>query len=91
MLRGTLADIAAQVSEAGIRRTAVIVVGPALTAGHSRTATSTPPTAAAAVRVLVLGGTTEGRALASACAAVPGIEVISSLAGRTRSPLLSGG
>jgi len=44
-----------------------------------------------AVRVLVLGGTTEGRALASACAAMPGIEVISSLAGRTRSPLLPAG
>ena len=43
------------------------------------------------MRVLVLGGTTEGRALASACATVPGIEVISSLAGRTRSPLLPAG
>ena len=34
ILRGTLADIAAQVKEAGIRRTAVIVVGRALTAAH---------------------------------------------------------
>ena len=34
ILRGTLADIAAQVKEAGIRRTAVIVVGPALTAAQ---------------------------------------------------------
>ncbi|WP_131741820.1 precorrin-4 C(11)-methyltransferase [Actinomadura roseirufa] len=32
ILRGTLADIAAQVAEAGIRRTAVIIVGAALTA-----------------------------------------------------------
>ena len=32
ILRGTLTDIAAKVTEAGIRRTAVIVVGPALTA-----------------------------------------------------------
>jgi precorrin-4/cobalt-precorrin-4 C11-methyltransferase len=34
ILRGTLADIAAQVTEAGVRRTAVIVVGAALTAAH---------------------------------------------------------
>ncbi len=34
ILRGTLADIAQQVKEAGIRRTAVIVVGPALTASQ---------------------------------------------------------
>ncbi|MCY1140084.1 precorrin-4 C(11)-methyltransferase [Actinoplanes sp. Pm04-4] len=34
IVRGTLADIAAQVKEAGIRRTAVIVVGAALTASH---------------------------------------------------------
>ena len=42
-------------------------------------------------RVLILGGTTEGRALAAACAARPGIEVISSLAGRTTTPLLPAG
>ncbi|MEU4218435.1 cobalt-precorrin-6A reductase [Actinoplanes sp. NPDC026623] len=40
------------------------------------------------MRALVLGGTTEGWALAAACAAVPGLEVISSLAGRTRAPAL---
>ena len=40
------------------------------------------------MRLLLLGGTTEGRALAAACAAIPGLEVISSLAGRTSSPLL---
>jgi precorrin-6A/cobalt-precorrin-6A reductase len=45
----------------------------------------------AALRVLVLGGTTEGRALAAACADVPGIEPISSLAGRTTAPLLPRG
>src|SRR5687767_13175582 len=46
---------------------------------------------ASSARVLILGGTTEGRELASACAAVPGLEVISSLAGRTTSPLLPAG
>ncbi|TKJ33450.1 precorrin-4 C(11)-methyltransferase [Blastococcus sp. CCUG 61487] len=34
VLRGTLADIAAQVEAAGVRRTAVVVVGPVLTAGQ---------------------------------------------------------
>ena len=34
IVRGTLADIAAKVAEAGIKRTAVIVVGAALTAGQ---------------------------------------------------------
>jgi precorrin-4/cobalt-precorrin-4 C11-methyltransferase len=34
VLRGTLSDIAAQVKEAGVKRTAVIVVGPALTAAQ---------------------------------------------------------
>jgi precorrin-4/cobalt-precorrin-4 C11-methyltransferase len=34
IVRGTLADIAARVKEAGIKRTAVIVVGAALTAGQ---------------------------------------------------------
>jgi precorrin-4/cobalt-precorrin-4 C11-methyltransferase len=34
VLRGTLADIAGQVTAAGVRRTAVVVVGPALTAGQ---------------------------------------------------------
>jgi precorrin-4/cobalt-precorrin-4 C11-methyltransferase len=32
VLRGTLADVAAQVADAGIRRTAIVVVGPALAA-----------------------------------------------------------
>jgi len=34
ILRGTLADIAGQVKQAGVKRTAVIVVGAALTAGQ---------------------------------------------------------
>ncbi|PWW21646.1 precorrin-4/cobalt-precorrin-4 C11-methyltransferase [Geodermatophilus normandii] len=34
VLRGTLADIAEQVEAAGVRRTAVVVVGPVLTAGQ---------------------------------------------------------
>jgi precorrin-6A/cobalt-precorrin-6A reductase len=38
-------------------------------------------------RVLILGGTTEGRELATACAGLPGITTISSLAGRTANPL----
>jgi precorrin-6A/cobalt-precorrin-6A reductase len=42
-------------------------------------------------RVLVLGGTAEGRALAAACAGLPGLETISSLAGRTNAPLLPHG
>ena len=37
-------------------------------------------------RLLILGGTTEAAALARALAGRPGIEVISSLAGRTREP-----
>ncbi|RBY84243.1 precorrin-4 C(11)-methyltransferase [Blastococcus sp. TF02A-26] len=36
VLRGTLADIAAQVADAGIRRTAIVVVGRALTAEQFR-------------------------------------------------------
>jgi precorrin-6A/cobalt-precorrin-6A reductase len=44
-----------------------------------------------ATRVLILGGTAEAVALAEACAARSGLEVISSLAGRTRSPILPPG
>jgi precorrin-6A/cobalt-precorrin-6A reductase len=39
------------------------------------------------MKVLVLGGTTEGRLLATSLAGVPGCSVISSLAGRVRAPL----
>ncbi|MFG1609611.1 cobalt-precorrin-6A reductase [Actinoplanes sp. NPDC049265] len=42
-------------------------------------------------RVLILGGTTEGRLLASACAGRPGVVTISSLAGRTSDPLIPAG
>jgi precorrin-6A/cobalt-precorrin-6A reductase len=42
-------------------------------------------------RLLILGGTAEAVALAEACVARPGLEVISSLAGRTRSPTLPPG
>ena len=44
-------------------------------------------------RLLILGGTTEGRALAAAAAARfgPSLTVISALAGRTRAPLLPAG
>ena len=42
-------------------------------------------------RVLILGGTAEGRALAAACAELPGLTPISSLAGRTTAPLLPHG
>ena len=38
------------------------------------------------VRVLILGGTTEGRALATACDQLPGLAPVSSLAGRTTDP-----
>jgi precorrin-6A/cobalt-precorrin-6A reductase len=42
-------------------------------------------------RLLILGGTAEAVQLAAACAARPGLEVISSLAGRTRAPGLPPG
>lgn len=41
--------------------------------------------------VLVLGGTTEGRAAAAALAGLPGLRVVSSLAGAVRSPSLPDG
>lgn len=44
-----------------------------------------------ATRVLILGGTAEAVALAETSAARPGVEVISSLAGRTRTPTLPPG
>jgi precorrin-6A/cobalt-precorrin-6A reductase len=49
----------------------------------------TPPpdrTDPPAVRVLILGGTTEARELAAACAGRPGVTTVSSLAGRTSDP-----
>ena len=47
--------------------------------------------AARARRILILGGTAEGRALASLLSAVPGVTAISSLAGRTKEPLMPEG
>jgi precorrin-6A/cobalt-precorrin-6A reductase len=44
-----------------------------------------------ATTVLVLGGTSEARALAAELAAVPGLRVISSLAGRVSNPSLPAG
>ncbi|MDQ4118796.1 MAG: precorrin-6A/cobalt-precorrin-6A reductase, partial [Actinomycetota bacterium] len=41
--------------------------------------------------VLVLGGTTEGRAAAASLDGVPGLRVVSSLAGAVRSPSLPDG
>ncbi|BAH48811.1 cobalt-precorrin-6A reductase [Rhodococcus opacus] len=42
-------------------------------------------------RILILGGTGEARALAAALADVPGVEAVSSLAGRVRDPRLPAG
>jgi precorrin-6A/cobalt-precorrin-6A reductase len=42
-------------------------------------------------RLLILGGTREAHELAARAAALPGIEVVSSLAGRTRAPQLPDG
>jgi precorrin-6A/cobalt-precorrin-6A reductase len=39
-----------------------------------------------AIRVLILGGTAEAVQLAEVCSAVPDLEIITSLAGRTRAP-----
>jgi precorrin-6A/cobalt-precorrin-6A reductase len=43
------------------------------------------------VRALILGGTTEGRLLAAACAELPELTTISSLAGRTGNPIIPAG
>ncbi|GAB7052061.1 cobalt-precorrin-6A reductase [Catenuloplanes indicus] len=43
------------------------------------------------MRVLILGGTAEARTLAAALVALPGLAVVSSLAGRTSTPLLPPG
>ena len=42
-------------------------------------------------KVLILGGTREARALAGLATGEPGLEVVSSLAGRVREPVLPGG
>ncbi|MEV6490595.1 cobalt-precorrin-6A reductase [Actinoplanes sp. NPDC051633] len=43
------------------------------------------------LRVLILGGTTEGRLLATACRGLAGVRTISSLAGRTDNPIIPAG
>ncbi|SFN01538.1 precorrin-6A/cobalt-precorrin-6A reductase [Pseudonocardia ammonioxydans] len=51
----------------------------------------TDPRTPTAPTVLVLGGTTEGRAAAAALSGLPGVRVVSSLAGAVRSPRLPDG
>lgn len=41
-------------------------------------------------RVLILGGTGDAKALSAKAAEIPGLEIMTSLAGRTRQPLLAG-
>ncbi|GLY97492.1 cobalt-precorrin-6A reductase [Actinoplanes sp. NBRC 103695] len=45
----------------------------------------------APLKVLILGGTTEGRLLAAACAELPDVVTVSSLAGRTNDPIIPAG
>lgn len=52
---------------------------------------TTPPGAATAATVLILGGTREARDLAALLAGRPGLRVVSSLAGRVRDPALPAG
>jgi precorrin-4/cobalt-precorrin-4 C11-methyltransferase len=97
VLRGTLDTIAGEVEQAGVKRTAVILVGPALephgpvSRSHlysaereRRTHVSPKPS------LLLLGGTAEARELAAALAA-QNIETITSLAGRVQRPRLPAG
>ncbi len=90
VLRGTLADIAEQMHDAAITQTAVIIVGDVLAAEgfsdsylYSAGRTRGEP---ALMRVLLLGGTAEARALAARLH--PQVDVISSLAGRVPDPAL---
>ena len=90
VLRGTLADIAGQMHDANITKTAVIIVGDALAAEgftdsylYSTGRTRRKP---ALMRVLLLGGTAEARALAKTLH--PRVDIISSLAGRVPEPAL---
>jgi len=122
-LRGTLADIAGKVEEAGVTRTAVIIVGNVLDRGgtddalrsflysddrprdaEGRTVCAPTPSAAAPPsppvtpptpasppgRILVLGGTSEGRQLADLLDSA-GLDVVTSLAGRVSRPRLPRG
>ena len=90
VLRCTLADLAEQMHAAEITRTAVIFVGDVLAAegftdSYLYSAGPAAP-GAALMRILLLGGTAEARALAAQLH--PDVEVISSLAGRVPDPAL---
>ncbi len=95
VVRGTLKTIVELVHAAGITKTAVVIVGRVLTAEgvsgqlpllgsarekHTLTSTGTRR------RVLLLGGTGEGRVIASRLAGSADLEVVTSLAGRVRDP-----
>ncbi len=90
VLRCTLADLAEEMHAAGVTRTAVIVVGDVLAAeGFSDSylySAGRVRRGAALMRVLLLGGTSEARALAARLH--PDVDVISSLAGRVPDPAL---
>ena len=90
VLRGTLSSIAGQMHDADITKTAVIVVGDVLAAegftdsylySVARRSKGGP-----LMRVLLLGGTAEGRELARRLH--PHVDIISSLAGRVPDPAL---
>jgi precorrin-6A/cobalt-precorrin-6A reductase len=66
-------------------------IGASSPAGVSLPAGASLPAGSVARAVLILGGTTEGRLLAAACADLPGVTVVSSLAGRTTDPLALAG
>ena len=90
IVRGRLADIASLAVEAEITRAAVLIVGSAL--GRDRTpdraepvGTSEPPG-----RILILGGTSEGRHLADRLHSA-GLDVVTSLAGQVARPRLPKG
>ena len=90
VLRCTLSDLAEETKAAGVTRTAVIVVGDVLAAeGFSDSylySSGRARRGAALMRVLLLGGTAEARALAARLH--PDVDVISSLAGRVPEPAL---
>jgi precorrin-6A/cobalt-precorrin-6A reductase len=63
----------------------------AMSAGDAAGAGDAAASGAGVTTVLVLGGTSEARALAAGLAGRPGLRVISSLAGRVRNPVLPAG
>ena len=90
VVRCTLADLAEETKAAGVTRTAVIVVGDVLAAeGFSDSylySSGRRAAGTALMRILLLGGTSEARALAARLH--PDVDVISSLAGRVPDPAL---